>query len=222
MNAFSFKTSLLKVPIKTTSGLILIYLAYKALDYGIRGLRHFQDYPDTEINPVMLLTHIGTGFIALILGAWQFWDGLRNRFLKVHRLMGMVYFVSVLISGAFGHALGIYRLFFAQQLIFGSGIIGLALAWLFTGIIAYRFIRKRQIEKHKEWMIRNYVITLGFVTFRLGYDWMIQQGISNNDAEIMAWLCWVPQLMVVDYFFQLRNQKTSFKKSDVKIREYSQ
>ncbi|WP_373495204.1 DUF2306 domain-containing protein [Aquiflexum sp.] len=221
MNALSFKTSPLNKPLKITFGVILIYLAYQALDHGIHGLRYFQNNPNTNTNPVVLLTHIGTGFIALILGPWQFWDGLRNRFLKVHRLMGKIYFLSVLISGTFGLGLGIYRLFFAQQLVFGSGIVGLALAWLFTGIIAYRFIRNRQIKKHQEWMVRNYVVTFGFVTYRIGSDWMLQQGFTYNDTEIMAWLCWVPQLMIVDYFFQLRKQKTSLKESNVKIKEFT-
>lgn len=219
MNALSFKTSPFNMTLKITIGVILIYLAYQALDHGIHALRYFQEYPDTEINPVVLLTHIGTGFIALILGPWQFWDGLRNRFLKVHRLMGKIYFFSVMISGTFGLALGIYRLFIGQQLVFGSGIIGLALAWLFTGIIAYMFIRKGQITKHQEWMVRNYVVTFGFVTYRIGYDWMLLQGFSYDDTAVMAWVCWVPQLMFVDYYFQLRKRKTSIKKSNVKIRE---
>jgi len=67
----------------------------------------------------------------------------------------ITYFLSVLISGTFGHGLGIYELFFVQQLVFGTGIIGLELAWLFKGIIAYRFILKGQIDKHQEWMVRN-------------------------------------------------------------------
>lgn len=220
MNALSIKTSLLKLSLKITFAIILIYLAYNALYHGIHGLRYFQNNPNTVVNPVVLLTHIGTGFIALILGPWQFWEGLRKRFLKVHRLMGKTYLLAVLISGTFGLGLGIYRLFFMQQLVFGSGIIGLALAWLVTGVIAYRFIRKGQIQKHQEWMVRNYVVTFAFVTFRIGFNWMLQMGFSVSEAEIMSWLCWVPQLMVVDYWLQLRNQKIETKNSHVKIQDY--
>jgi uncharacterized membrane protein len=220
MNTLSIKPTPLNTTIKITFAVFLIFLAYQALDHGIHGLRYFQNNPNTDVNPVVLLTHRGAGFIALVLGPWQFWEGLRNRFLKVHRLMGKIYFLAVLISGTFGLALGIYRLFFMQQLVFGSGIIGLALAWLFTGIVAYRFIRKGQIKKHQEWMIRNYVVTFGFVTFRIGFDWLLQQGFSYSETLIMSWLCWVPQLMVVDYWLQLRNQKEKTKDSYPKIKEY--
>jgi uncharacterized membrane protein YozB (DUF420 family) len=28
-------------------------------------------------------------------------------------------------------------------------------------------VRRRKIEQHKEWMIRSYVVTLAFLTFRV-------------------------------------------------------
>ncbi|WP_114748053.1 DUF2306 domain-containing protein [Pleomorphovibrio marinus] len=218
MNTLSIKPSALDITLKITFAVILIYLGYKALNYGIQGLGYFKNNPNTVTHPFVLLTHIGTGFIALVLGPLQFFKGLRNRFVKLHRLMGKTYLLAILLSGTFGLGIGINKLFFLQQLVFGSGIIVLALAWLFTGFTAYWFIRDGQVKKHQEWMIRNYVLTFAFVTYRIGLEWLMNLGFSFEETGIMAWLCWVPQLMVVDYWLQLRNQKMANSDTYAKIK----
>lgn len=206
MDSLSLKTNVFRKPLQMAFLLLLIYLAYMALYHGIRGLAYFQNNSNTVINPVILLAHIGTGFIALVIGPLQFSGGLRKRYLKAHRRVGKIYLVAVLLSGILGLLMGTYRTFFLNQVVFGTGTMGLALAWLTTAIVAYSYIRNGLVEKHKEWMVRNYVVTFGFVTYRIGADWMIQHGFSGQDSTVMAWLCWVPQLMLVDYFFQLRGQ----------------
>jgi hypothetical protein len=39
--------------------------------------------------------------------------------------------------------------------------------WVTTTTRAYLAIRRSLIDQHKEWMIRNYVVTFAFVTFRV-------------------------------------------------------
>nr|MBI1228478.1 DUF2306 domain-containing protein [Cytophagales bacterium] len=206
MNSLSLKTNVLQKPLQIAFVLFLIYMAYMALYHGIKGLAYFQNNSNTVTNPVILLAHIGTGFIALVIGPLQFSSVLRKRYLKAHRSVGKIYLVAVLLSGIFGLLMGTYRTFFLDQVVFGTGTMGLALAWLTTAIVAYSYIRKGLVEKHKEWMVRNYVVTFGFVTYRIGAEWMIDHGFSWPETAVMAWLCWVPQLMVVDYFFQLRSK----------------
>jgi Predicted membrane protein (DUF2306) len=46
------------------------------------------------------------------------------------------------------------------------GLGGLALAWMLTTGMALIAIRRSLVDQHKEWMIRSYVVTFGFVTFR--------------------------------------------------------
>jgi hypothetical protein len=49
---------------------------------------------------------------------------------------------------------------------FVNGIRGPALAWFVTTAMAYYTNRKGLVSLHKEWMIRAYVVTFAFVTFR--------------------------------------------------------
>lgn len=175
----------------------------------LHGLRYFINNPNQVINPYVLLIHIGTGFIALILGPLQFWNGFRNKFLPIHRWMGRIYLTAVGISSIIGLYMGITT---THGIVFGSGMTMLALVWLFTGCMAFLSIKKGKIEEHKNWMIRNYVITFAFVSYRIGTDFMLQWGFQFSDTMIMSWLCWAPQLLIVDFWIQLRTTKLFHKR----------
>jgi hypothetical protein len=37
---------------------------------------------------------------------------------------------------------------------------------VYTGLMAYKFIRERNIPKHREWMIRNFAVGAGSIWVR--------------------------------------------------------
>lgn len=104
-----------------------------------------------------LFGHISGGLIALTLGPLQFWQTYRNRYLKVHRLMGKLYLTAILIgtisstSLAWTTGLAIHRTW--------------AFAWFCTAAMAFISFKRREIQQHKEWMNRSYVVTFAFVIF---------------------------------------------------------
>ena len=71
--------------------------ACEAPECGIQSVGH--DSPVqmglTWARHVVLVTHISGGIVALLVGPWQFSGPLRRRYLRVHRLMGRIYLVSV-------------------------------------------------------------------------------------------------------------------------------
>jgi len=80
----------------------------------------------------------------------------------------------------------------------GFGMLGGL--WLVTGAMAYQRIRQRDIERHREWMIRNYALTFAAVTLRL---WLplfhVLLGFSFIESYVtVAWLCWVPNLLLAE------------------------
>ena len=93
---------------------------------------------------------------------------------------------------------------------FVTGIRGLACAWAVTTGMAYYTIRKRLVSLHKEWMIRAYVVTFAFVTFRLLEDYGPTSRLQpENDRSItIAWACWVVPLAITEMIFQLRRVRT--------------
>jgi hypothetical protein len=50
------------------------------------------------LDACLLVTHISGGIVALLVGPWQFSGALRRRYLRVHRLTGRIYLISVSIA----------------------------------------------------------------------------------------------------------------------------
>ena len=71
--------------------------------------------------------------------------------------------------------------------------------------MAYYAVRKKQISIHKEWMIRSYVVTFAFVTFRALNDfppmmnWLPEADRSNT----YIWVCWAIPLLIAEVILQL-------------------
>jgi uncharacterized membrane protein len=144
-----------------------------------------------------ILTHIAGAMLATIIGPFQFLPRIiTNRYLKLHRWLGRTYLVGVL----FGGLAGLYMAFLAYggllaQLGFGL----LAILWLLSGFMAYRHIRRKDIQHHRQWMIRNYALTFAGITLRLWIIVLQVAGVEFIEAYItVAWLCWVPNLMIAE------------------------
>ena len=80
---------------------------------------------------------------------------------------------------------------------FGISLGFMALAWILCTGIAYLAILRRQVPLHKEWMVRSYLITFGFVTFRLIGDYPpgVHWGTFEDRAATVTWACWVVPLL---------------------------
>ena len=142
--------------------------------------------------------HIFLGGIALLSGWSQFHEKLRKRKIKLHRVLGKVYLVSVLISGISGVYIAIYA---EGGIVAKLGFLGLAIAWLFTSITAYLRIKKKNVTAHKKWMIRSFALTFAAVTLRIWLPFL-QYGIGMDFISayvIIAWLCWVPNLLGAEW-----------------------
>ncbi len=75
-----------------------------------------------------------------------------------------------------------------------------------TGL-AFLSIISRKFIMHKEWMIRSYIVTFSFVSFRILVDYLPYQSWGLDMAEYyaaMLWSCWVFPLMVAEVIIQGR------------------
>ena len=75
---------------------------------------------------------------------------------------------------------------------------------------AYLYIRRKNVARHREWMIRAYVVTFAFVTYRLVSSWLRHwvhvpdDPVADDIDTLMAWACWAVPLLIVEPFIQLR------------------
>lgn len=150
----------------------------------------------------MLMVHIIASMLAILIGPFQFLPQLRQgRLLKIHRWLGRAYLLSIL----FGGLSGLYMAQFGYGgLITELGFAALALLWLYSGYMAYQQIRHKEIEAHRQWMIRNYALTLAGAMLRVWVPLLVGGvGIEFVLAyRAIAWLCWVPNLLVAEWIIR--------------------
>ena len=108
----------------------------------------------------LLIPHTLCGTFALLAGPLQFSTRFRQRHLKLHRILGRLYFVSVLIGAFTGIALATGR----------PGLPGTSMqgaAWIICTTAAVIAARNRQIAVHRQWAARSYAVTFTFVSSRV-------------------------------------------------------
>ncbi len=190
---------------------VLVWIGIVALAVGFvikYVLFYYRHYDAASFDPYWarrgwLFLHINGGTLALLMGPWQFWTGLRRRKLAIHRWTGRLFLLGVAmgVAGAVGlSATTTYGWGFAV------GLMGLASAWLVTTSMAYYTIRKGLVALHKEWMIRAYVVTFAFVTFRILSDYGPTSRLQpENDRSLtISWACWVVPLAITEMVFQIK------------------
>jgi len=199
-----------KRSIRTTTG--YIFLTIFAIFIGLYPLRFIGLPHESSLlasKPAALLdnslyltafyTHIFLGGLALLAGFSQFFKKLRRKRVRLHRTLGKIYILSVLLSGTAG--LGI-AFFATGGIISALGFGGLAVFWLYTTTNAYTSIKKREMHAHQRWMIRSYALCFAAVSLRIYLPtFTFAFGMEFIPAyRIIAWLCWVPNLLIAEFF----------------------
>jgi uncharacterized membrane protein len=137
-----------------TSELLLItdYPMYHAYRLQVIADRH------------LLIPHTLAGICALLIGPINFSSRIRERHLKLHRILGRIYVISVFVGSFTGIALAAGR----------PGLPGTSMqaaAWMVCTTAAFIAARNRQITQHRQWMARSYAVTFTFVSSRVLNLW---------------------------------------------------
>jgi uncharacterized membrane protein len=189
--------------------LIAIYFVInRAFPYFFNfSFEQYQDY--YWPSKWWLAGHLLGGAVALILGPFQFSFTFRNRFITLHRNLGKTYIVGILIASLSA----IYMSFYVAPQVNISWSISLfvmALVWLGSVLMAYRMIRLKRVAQHKEWMIRSYVVTLGFVLFRLLNETGFIRELMPTFEErgpACIWMSWGIPLFFAEVIMQWKKKK---------------
>lgn len=150
--------------------------------------------------------HIVLGIVATVIGPFQFIPAIRNKYLKVHRQLGRVYIIATVLSGISGMYMAATS---DVNLPYTVGLFMLGVAWSTSSIMAFVSIKNRKVDLHKEWMIRSYVITLAFVSFRFVKDILqaLEVGTNMEISALMSWTCWAIPLFITEVIIQGRKIK---------------
>lgn len=150
-----------------------------------------------------VLGHVIGGTVALTIGPFQFWERFRNKYMQLHRLLGKTYLISIAFSVICSFVMASTTAL-AINWQWSMSLFALGIMWILTSGMAYRMIRLGRIQQHKEWMIRSYVVTFAFVSFRI----LLVSGMSfglgdfSEVAASMMWTSWAMGLAFTEVCLQ--------------------
>jgi uncharacterized membrane protein len=145
-----------------------------------------------------LIGHISGGLLALVIGPFQFWKAFRNKYMTAHRWLGRIYLTAILI-GAISSSYLAWTTGLKANLNWAVALQGLAFVWIVTAAMAYVSVRRGKIQQHKDWMIKSYVVTFAFVSFR----WLNElPALEELSGSTLIWISWAIPLMITEIFLQ--------------------
>ena len=193
----------LEVPRSTAKWAMFAVMALLVLGVIYTDERFLIDPKDDEwqhIAPFQwwLLVHGVAGFVALLLGPFQFSERLRRSHTKLHRIMGRTYIGAIAIAAPFAIYIG-----FGWDAEDHSAIEGVAQGggWLLCALLAFVYAVKRNIPRHKQWVARSYGFTFVFIMARaphlIGWHWK-----TGGDFVTYRWFLVFGALIVPDLILQ--------------------
>jgi uncharacterized membrane protein len=156
--------------------------------------------------PILTLVHIAPGLLFMTLGPLQFSSTIRARHLRWHRLSGRIFVICSLVIGVS-----------ALVMSFGMPAIGginqaaattlFATFFLFALCKAFWHIRRREVARHREWMIRAFSVGLAVATIRpiIGVFFATSRlsGLTPHEFfGIAFWIGFVLHLMAAEAWIQ--------------------
>jgi uncharacterized membrane protein len=150
-----------KIALWVALGLITLFVVITSelllyTDYPMYHAYRLQVIADSHL----LIPHTLAGTFALLIGPINFSSRIRQRHLRLHRILGYIYLISVFVGSCTGIALAAGR----------PGLPGTSMqaaAWMVCTTVAVITARNRQITVHRQWMARSYAVTFTFVSSRV-------------------------------------------------------
>jgi hypothetical protein len=161
----------------------------------------------------VLIAHITAGGGSLILGLIQFWPKLRNYSWKIHRVIGILYLLAVLVSSVCAVILASTTAYavnwaYAFSLQIWVGV------WISSTAIAYYTALKKNFVLHRQWMTRSYIVTLAFVVSGLLIKTTFVQNLGTFEdiSPSLFWLGWAVPLYLYEMFLAGKDVRKNSKR----------
>lgn len=187
-------------------GILSVLVALVSLRFLVLGVELSMPFMVHHLEPraLALYAHIGLAPVALAIMPFQFSRRLRLTRPALHRWLGRLYALAILLSGVAGLSLAINS---SAGAVAGMGFGLLAVLWLITTMRAVWLAMQRRIAEHEVWMIRSAALTFAAVTLRLYMPVLVAGFGFDTGYPMVAWLCWVPNLIVVEWWLARRRTR---------------
>jgi uncharacterized membrane protein len=155
--------------------------------------------------PLPVVLHILSVTLFCILGAFQFSTGFRRRRSGWHRAAGRIVVAGGLVAALTGLWMTQFYppvendgdLLYGFRLLFGSAMV-------VSIVLGFAAIRRRDIARHRAWMMRGYAIGMGAGTQALVHlPWLLIVGTPGELARaLLMGAGWVVNLAVAEWIIR--------------------
>jgi len=172
----------------------------------------FLQIKQTEISEipfylVFFYTHVYSAIFVLLAGFTQFNSRLLKNQPVVHRNIGKLYVFTILfLSAPSGLFIGV----FANGGFYSKiSFVTLSILWFYFTLKGFLTIKNKNIALHKAFMYRSFALTFSAVTLRFWKVILVYlfQPSPMDVYQIIAWLGWVPNLLIVEYYLYNQSKK---------------
>lgn len=145
----------------------------------------------------LIVLHGISGALALFIAPFQFSSRLRQRHIRVHRVMGRVYIFCVAVAAPVSIPVAV---------ILGPSVLVMAattqaVGWIVTTAAAFYCVRTGRIQQHREWMMRSYPFAVVFIVVRAilaipAIERMGEVGFVSVVWSVIATACFLPSFLI--------------------------
>lgn len=180
--------------------LAIAVAAYSSRYYGVLDNAWYGIDPKIKAvilqAPLPALLHMLIAPVALALGPFQFYPGLRMRHPKLHRWSGRVYVVACIVAGVGALATAPFASGGSRA---GLGFGLLAVLWIGTTAAAWILAVRRSFVRHRLLMRFSYAMTFAAVVLRVQIPIGFALGYESYSSmsPVLAFSSWIPNVVIV-------------------------
>lgn len=146
-------------------------------------------------HPIQTMLHAVPGVLFMIVGPLQFISSLRAKRPKLHRWLGRLFMVSCIIIALSGFSIALtipYTRLPGTIAVFFFGV-----PFLYSLYRAYIHIKRREVSKHREWILRVFSIGMGISLIRIFVSLLVvfTDYTQRDIFDLAFWagfgLCWL-------------------------------
>ncbi len=170
-----------------------------------------QQYIDVKHWLASFYLHVYTGALVLFAGFTQFSGYILRRYPKLHKWAGRIYVYNVLfLTGPAAFIMSFYA---------NGGLIGiiafvlLSMLWWGTTMYAIIAIKKGNMQKHKNYMLRSYALALSAITLRI-----VKVILAKTTHlppitmyQIISWAGWLINVIIVEWYIYRTNAQQTIR-----------
>jgi uncharacterized membrane protein len=177
--------------------IVMVFHNYFPPDFQHGFLAGRQSYFWTSVYGAGFYLHIIGAPIALLSGLTQFSRGLLSWSPRLHRLLGRIYAIAVILAAAPGGLVIGIRTFAGPSAAVCFVVMSLLVS--LSTVLAWTAALQRCFTSHRRWMTRSYLLMVSAILLRLIDPALRNAGVPDTlSYQWSVWLSWVPSLVLFE------------------------